>query len=75
MSLDPTDDNGEQFTFWLQKFEAYIVECNIVAAEDKFLKLKSRLSYSVYQHVIDGKIYVKGQRLQFGNMAKWLNVK
>ena len=53
LSLDPAEDNGEHFTFWLQKFKAYLIECNIVAAEEKFMKLKSRLSYSVYQHILD----------------------
>ena len=57
MNLAPSDDNGEQYSFWFVKFEAYLKECNIVADEDKFSKLKSRLSYSVFQHVVDTQEY------------------
>ena len=36
LDLDPSEDNGEEFLFWLARFRAYLHECGIDKATEKY---------------------------------------
>ena len=57
LDLDPSEDNGEEFLFWLARFHAYLSECGIDKTVEKYSKLKSRLSFKIFQHISDSQDY------------------
>jgi len=57
LDLDPSEDNGEEFLFWLARFNSYLLECGIVKTDEKYYKLRSRLSFKNFQHICDAQDY------------------
>ena len=57
LDLDASEDNGEEYLFWLARFNSYLVECGIVKTDEKYSKLKSRLSFKIFQHISDAQDY------------------
>ena len=53
LSLDPSEDCEEEFSFWLNHFYIYLQECSIDKETEMYSKLKSRLSFKIYQCVCD----------------------
>ena len=57
LDLNPSEDNGEEYLFWLARFNSYLSECCIVKTDEKYSKLKSRLSFKIFQHISDAQDY------------------
>ena len=57
LDLDPSEDNGEEYLFWLARFNSYLSECGIVKTDEKYSKSKSRLSFKKFQHISDAQDY------------------
>ena len=57
LDLDPSEDNGKEFLFWLVRFHAYLHECGIDKATEKYSKLKLRLCFKIFQHISDSQDY------------------
>ena len=53
LDLNPSEGDGEAYLFWKSRFDSYIQECGIEDCDAKYLKLKSRISFKIFQHGMD----------------------
>ena len=53
LDFDPSEDNGEEFLFWLARFHVYLSDCGIDKSDEMYSKLRSRLSFKIFQHISD----------------------
>ena len=51
LDMDPSDDCDEEFGFWLTRFMEYLSECGVDQPAEMYQKLKSRLSFKIFQYV------------------------
>ena len=85
LDLDPSEDNDEEFGFWLTRFMVYLSECGVDQPAEMYQKLKSRLSFKVFQYICDAldfkslvaaleKLYIKKKNV-FATRNKLLSCK
>ena len=51
LELEPTEANESAYKFWKQRFEDFLVECEIVDEASKYRRLRRRLKWEVFEHV------------------------
>ena len=53
LEFNLSENNGEAYLFWKSRFDSYLQECGIENIDAKYSKLKSRISFKIFQHVMD----------------------